>query len=103
VRHRALDVLRQPVSRLRLVTDADAEVAADSDLEPLEQAIAADHSVTLLDCMRQLPGPQRQSIMLAFFHGLTHSEVAQHLAKPLGTVKTWIRQALISLKGCIES
>ncbi|HEX5463974.1 MAG TPA: sigma factor-like helix-turn-helix DNA-binding protein, partial [Burkholderiales bacterium] len=75
----------------------------DPDLEPLEQAIAADHSATLLDCMRQLPGPQRQSIMLAFFHGLTHSEVAQHLAKPLGTVKTWIRQALISLKGCIES
>ncbi|HET8609012.1 MAG TPA: sigma-70 family RNA polymerase sigma factor [Burkholderiales bacterium] len=103
VRHRALDVLRQPVSRLRLVTDADVEMPAEPDLEPLEQAIAADHSAALLDCMRRLSGPQRQTIMLAFFHGLTHSEVAGHLAKPLGTVKTWIRQALVSLKGCIDS
>lgn len=103
VRHRALDVLRQPVSRLRVVGEADTEMLADPDLGPLERAIEADHSAALLDCMRRLPGPQRQSIMLAFFHGLTHSEVAGHLAKPLGTVKTWIRQALISLKGCIES
>lgn len=101
IRHRALDVLRQPASRLPSDTDA-VEALADSGLGPLERAIEADLSAAVHDCLKRLPGPQRQSIMLAFFNGLTHSQIAAHLAKPLGTVKTWVRQGLISLKGCLE-
>ena len=43
------------------------------------------------------------SVSLAFFQGLSHSEVASHLGKPLGTVKTHIRRGLLKLKGCLES
>ena len=49
-----------------------------------------------------LETPQRQSVMLAFFQGLSHSELAEHLREPLGTVKTRIRRALASLKNCLQ-
>ena len=54
-------------------------------------------------CMKDLDGDQLQTISLAFFHGLSHSEVADHLGRPLGTVKTHIRRGLMKLKGCLES
>jgi RNA polymerase sigma-70 factor (ECF subfamily) len=38
---------------------------------------------------------------LAFYQGLSHAEVADHLAQPLGTVKSWVRRALIGLKDCL--
>ena len=41
------------------------------------------------------------SIALAFFHGLSHSELAAHLRKPLGTVKTHVRRGLMRLKDCL--
>jgi RNA polymerase sigma-70 factor (ECF subfamily) len=41
--------------------------------------------------------------MLAFYDGLSHSELAAHLREPLGTVKTWVRRGLMQLKGCLES
>jgi len=41
-------------------------------------------------------------VMLAFFQGLSHSELAEHLREPLGTVKTRIRRALASLKNCLQ-
>ena len=40
--------------------------------------------------------------MLAFFEGLSHSELAAHLREPLGTVKTWVRRGLARLKVCLE-
>ena len=45
---------------------------------------------------------QRQSVALAFFDGLSHAEVAEQLCQPLGTVKSWVRRALMTLKGCLE-
>jgi len=41
-------------------------------------------------------------VRLAFFDGLSHAEVAEHLCQPLGTVKSWVRRALMVLKGCLE-
>jgi len=41
-------------------------------------------------------------VALAFFDGLSHAEVAEHLRQPLGTVKSWVRRALMSLKACLE-
>ena len=52
--------------------------------------------------MQGLTPQQRQSVALAFFDGLSHAEVAEHLRQPLGTVKSWVRRALMTLKTCLE-
>jgi len=53
--------------------------------------------------MQDLSASQRQSVALAFYDGLSHAEVAEKMGQPLGTVKSWVRRALSSLKGCLES
>ena len=52
--------------------------------------------------MEGLNPQQRQSVALAFFDGLSHAEVADSMRQPLGTVKSWVRRALASLKNCLE-
>ena len=52
--------------------------------------------------MEGLSAQQRQSVALAFFDGLSHAEVADQLCQPLGTVKSWVRRALLTLKTCLE-
>lgn len=56
----------------------------------------------LHDCLQQLPPVQRQSVILAYMHGLSHLELAQHLRAPLGSVKSWVRRALMGLRDCLQ-
>jgi RNA polymerase sigma-70 factor (ECF subfamily) len=53
-------------------------------------------------CLEHLDDKQRQSVMLAYFQGLSHSELATQLSAPLGTVKAWVRRGLDKLKGCLQ-
>jgi RNA polymerase sigma-70 factor (ECF subfamily) len=53
--------------------------------------------------MQDLSAPQRQSVALAFYDGLSHAEVAEKMGEPLGTVKSWVRRALLALKSCLDS
>jgi len=52
--------------------------------------------------MQGLSGEQRSSLALAYYQGFSHAEVAEHLAQPLGTVKSWVRRGLQSLKLCLD-
>ena len=54
-------------------------------------------------CLERLDGRQRQSIVLVFFHGLSHGDLARHLQQPLGTVKAWVRRGLASLRACLAA
>src|SRR5439155_18115464 len=69
---------------------------------PLELLSRASDARALGACMDTLSAPQRQSVALAFYDGLSHAEVAEKLQQPLGTVKSWVRRALMSLKACLE-
>lgn len=109
-RNRAIDSLRRkqtepPRQATRATDDEDEDVYdklpgdAPGPLALLDRAADAR---SLAACMAQLSGPQRQSVALAFFDGLSHAEVAGHMGQPLGTVKSWIRRALQALKGCLD-
>ena len=104
VRNRCLDWLRRPQAE---ATGADYDIAVeawqDDSPGPMEQLMAAGDAQALARCLQQLEGKQRQSIMLAFFHGMSHSELAGHMKQPLGTVKTWVRRGLERLKGCLSA
>jgi len=52
-------------------------------------------------CLAALDARQRQSVVLVFFHGLSHGDLARHLQQPLGTVKAWVRRGLARLASCL--
>ncbi|HSJ96816.1 MAG TPA: sigma-70 family RNA polymerase sigma factor, partial [Myxococcota bacterium] len=89
VRNRSLDVARRARERPD-VDDALAANLVDESAAPGREAERRAEAHALRDCLDELDPEQRQSIALAFFHGLTHSELASHLRRPLGTVKTHV-------------
>ena len=52
-------------------------------------------------CLKKLPGQQGKAMILMYVHGMTHSELAEHLGAPLGTVKSWIKRGLATLRTCM--
>jgi len=113
-RNRAIDSLRristQPQLRTLVPgaegTDREDEsvydTVADEAPGPLDLLSRAGEARSLATCMEKLSALQRQSVALAFYQGLSHAEVAEQLRQPLGTVKSWVRRALMTLKGCLE-
>ena len=103
VRNRSLDWLRRPRPEDTNVDyDLIAEKLRDDSVDPLEQLAQSAEARALARCMTLLDSQQRQSIALAFQHGLSHSELATHLRQPLGTIKTWIRRGLERLRSCLD-
>jgi RNA polymerase sigma-70 factor, ECF subfamily len=91
VRSRRLDEAMMPVS-------AAAEISDAAERSPEVSAGAAEQAERIRGAMAALPADQRQVVDLAFFGGLTHSEMADRLQLPLGTVKTRLRTALGRLR-----
>jgi RNA polymerase sigma factor (sigma-70 family) len=110
-RNRAIDSLRRAQTQPQLSTihstlDEDNDVydtVADDSPGPLDLLSRASDARSLSTCMQTLSAQQRQSVALAFFDGLSHAEVASSMRQPLGTVKSWVRRALLVLKSCLES
>lgn len=97
----------QPLHRPTVVEFNDRDEPVESLLEdpgegPLALLGRAVEARALQHCVEGLSPPQRQSVALAFYDGLSHSEVAEQLGQPLGTVKSWIRRAMQALKACLE-
>jgi len=103
VRNRCLDWLRRPNPLPLADLDEGAEEALESDRPgPLDELERGRESGAIARCLRALEAKQRQAIALAFYDGLSHAELAQHLREPLGTVKTWVRRGLAKLRSCLE-
>jgi RNA polymerase sigma-70 factor (ECF subfamily) len=100
VRYRALDIARRRVREAPLEAVPDQE---DPDPDPLSRLAAASEASALHRCLQGLEPDRQRLVSLAFVEGLTHSQLAERLSLPLGTVKSWIRRALTSLKRCLES
>lgn len=103
VRNRCLDQLRR--REVETVTVGDEEegvtIAAEGPT-PLEMLLTGADARAVKGCVDALEPVQKQAIALAFFQGLSHSELAQHLRQPLGTVKSWVRRGLERLRACLD-
>jgi len=112
-RNRAIDSLRRAQTQPQLKTNVGSagddeetdvyDTVADDAPGPLDLLSRASDARALADCMGMLSTQQRQCVALAFFDGLSHAELAQAMREPLGTVKSWVRRALISLKSCLDA
>src|SRR5580704_481212 len=100
---RAIDRLRSIRRRDRTFVAPLDESVARRDDEPAENpAVLAEERGLVQKALAQLPEPQRRVIELAFFDGLTQSEIAARLGEPLGTVKTRARLGLERLRGAMK-
>ncbi len=97
-RNRAIDLLRR-----RKPTDSVEDVVLASNCN---LASEAEHNAMIekvQKVLQGLPSEQQRSMELAFFEGLSHSEIAERTGDPLGTVKTRIRLALITLRKAFQA
>ncbi|MDD5272115.1 MAG: sigma-70 family RNA polymerase sigma factor [Methylovulum sp.] len=97
-RSRALDALRRSDMRGEEVADDAAATVFLAGGNPQDLLAAVEENSCIHTALQQLAPLPRQLVALAFFRGLSHDEIALHMDLPLGTVKSHIRRALLSLK-----
>ena len=106
VHHRSIDELRRRYRTempLDGATTGPLNVQADPAPEPAEQVGLSELRETVRSALAQLPSNQREPIELAFFRGLTHTQIAARLGQPLGTVKTRIRLGMIARRDKLKA
>jgi RNA polymerase sigma-70 factor, ECF subfamily len=100
-RHHAIDVLRRRAVRLDQYAAQwdDALSHADgSQPDPQESAERSLRRKRVRAALAQLPADQKQAVILAYFGGYSHQQIAEALKQPLGTIKTRVRSALQKLR-----
>ncbi|MBL6749339.1 MAG: sigma-70 family RNA polymerase sigma factor [Nevskia sp.] len=104
-RYRALDLLRAKRPEVEMPEEGEEPPLsmADPTQDPLMRAQETEGVGRLTDCLRGLQEEQRRSLLLAYYEGYTHQELARVLRAPLGTVKSWVRRGLSRLRDCLES
>jgi RNA polymerase sigma-70 factor (ECF subfamily) len=100
VRYRALDITRR---RVREKPGYEPPEQEDESPDALAQLVTSAEGSALRLCLEELEPDRRKLLMDAYADGLSHSELAEKTGAPLGTIKSWIRRSLASLKRCLES
>ena len=104
-RSRAIDRLRSRGRRDRLfiVRDEDEVLEAPSVASPLADTLTGEMRARLERALSTLQPGQKRALELAYFDGMSHTEIATSLGEPLGTVKTRIRQGLLRLRETLDA
>jgi RNA polymerase sigma-70 factor, ECF subfamily len=104
-RNRALDFLRLKREKQRRredSTDSDLPFSAVAQPDPEGDIDRSRRTEKVRALMSSLPVAQRRAIELAFFEGMSHSEISEAMGEALGTVKSWIRGGLLRLRESLE-
>ena len=104
VRNQALSVVRTSGRELSADEEAIEAIEAESiaNAAPMAEAFEISADIGRLDeCLHRLDVAKRNSIMLAYLDGCSHSEIAKRLNAPLGSVKAWVKRGLLSLRECM--
>jgi RNA polymerase sigma-70 factor (ECF subfamily) len=105
-RSRILDRLRKlarnGVAETVAIDGTEIQIPSN-DVNPIESAILSEQRQRVVAAMAKIPVEQRLVIELAYFRGLSQSQIAAETGLSLGTVKTRIRLGLSKLKGCLVS
>jgi RNA polymerase sigma-70 factor (ECF subfamily) len=96
-RSRAIDRLRSLGSRERTAQEA-ARAIPESISDAAEDAVKSEQGEIVRRALGELPEEQRKTLLLAYFEGLTQTEIAERLNTPLGTIKTRMRSGMIKLR-----
>jgi RNA polymerase sigma-70 factor, ECF subfamily len=96
-RSRAIDRLRSLGSRDRTAQEAARDVP-DSISSAADDAVKSEQAEIVRRALQELPEEQRRTLLLAYFEGLTQSEISERLNTPLGTIKTRMRSGMIRLR-----
>lgn len=93
LRYRALDRI-----------NAETRHASSGEMPDIaeEVPVSIEDRSALATCLGELPETSRRCVVLAYVEGLSHHEIAAHMERPLGTVKSWILRGLSTLKKCLE-
>lgn len=105
VRNKAIDRLRAGKRRVDLLERAADELGGGEGTSAASgdpPRVCPDGAALVKRSLMGLPTEQRQAIELAFFGGLSQSEIADHLKQPLGTIKARIRRGMITLRDALE-
>lgn len=106
VRYRSLDIIRRENSQKKRQESLMAEIETDwdADLESLmSEGLSDSLELKLLtECLELLQPQQRQSMLLSYYYGYSQSELVAKLGSPLGTVKSWIRRGMQSVRECMN-
>ena len=103
-RNRALDHLRLKSERQRRREDQTEELPPVIDFPQFEKALDEKRRAERVRAVMGALNPQQKKVIeLAYFEGLSHTEIAETLKEPLGTVKSWIRNGLLRLKEGLQA
>lgn len=101
VRNRCIDWLRSGATQTSGLEEELTEFTPEAATQGDENLHDDNEVDKLTRCLAHLDPQQRQSVVLAYYKGMSHSEIATWLHQPPGTVKSWIRRALDHLKDCV--
>lgn len=102
-RSRAIDKLRSRGTRYRFLQKWEGMARSETTMAtPLEQVSLGERSQIVRNALEQLPVNERQVLEIAYYEGLSQSEISQQLNIPLGTVKTRSRQGLLKLRQALQ-
>jgi RNA polymerase sigma-70 factor (ECF subfamily) len=102
VRNSAIDQLRSERAKLRAELRAEEDTSGRAPERPDDVAADAQRGSRLRDALRRLPEEQQRVIEIAYFEGLSHSEIATREGIPLGTVKSRLHEGVVRLRRFVE-